>query len=220
MITLYKHMNIDEFLSWAQVVLDNARNVPEIAEAVARYGYDEPRMQEGVDMLAENRQLQADQVREYGEQYLATEALHAAWRQADKTYSTHRELVRLAFRSSPNMQAKLGLGEAKKRSLSGWLGQATVFYTNLLSDANALAELARYNLTLEALQAGQAEVGQVAQLNAAQEKEKYEAQQATKDRDAALDALNDWLVEFCGVAKIALADQPQQLEALQIAVVP
>ena len=56
-------------------------------------------------------------------------------------------------------------------------------------------------------------------MNGTQEREKYEAQQATKDRDAALDRLDDWLGDFREVAAIALADQPQQLEALQFGVV-
>ena len=55
---------------------------------------------------------------------------------------------------------------------------------------------------------------QVAELNSVREREKVEAQQATKDRDAALSALRAWLSEFRAVAKIALADTPQQLEAL------
>ncbi|NEP46299.1 MAG: hypothetical protein F6K35_46720, partial [Okeania sp. SIO2H7] len=55
-------------------------------------------------------------------------------------------------------------------------------------------------------------------LNAAQEKEKGEAQQATKTRDEALDALDDWLGDFLAIAEVALADKPQLLEALGVLV--
>ena len=51
-------------------------------------------------------------------------------------------------------------------------------------------------------------------LNAVQEKEKSEAQKATKARDAALDALEEWYVEFRELAQIALEDDAQRLEAL------
>ncbi len=47
-----------------------------------------------------------------------------------------------------------------------------------------------------------------------QEKEKSEAQKATKARDAALDALEEWYTEFRELAQIALEDDSQQLEAL------
>ncbi len=215
----YKKMRLDKFLAWAQVALDNVRNIPEIAASMAAYGYDAPRIQEGVSLLTQARQLQAAQVRCYGEQYLATEALNRAWKQADETYATQRKLVRLALRHSPARLVKLELDGRKKRGLADWLGQATVFYTGLLEDAEALAVLARFNLTATDIEAGQTMVAEVAELNSAQEQAKYAAQQATQTRDAAPKALNDWMVEFSGVARIALVGALQQLEALQIAVV-
>ena len=45
-------------------------------------------------------------------------------------------------------------------------------------------------------------------------KEKGESQQATKDKDDALVALEKWVREFYSVAKIALEDKPQLMEAL------
>jgi hypothetical protein len=211
--------NIDEFLTRAGVALDNARQTPEIAAALAGFGYDESRMQVGADLLAEAEARHAAQKQEYGEQYQATAALQQTEAEADQLYDVHRKLAQVALKKAPKQQESLGLGQPKKRSLSGWLGQATIFYTNALSDPEVQAALARFNITPEALQQGQALVQSVVQLNSAQEREKYEAQQATKDRDAVLDRLDDWLADFKAVAVIALAGQPQQLEALQFGVV-
>ena len=60
----------------------------------------------------------------------------------------------------------------------------------------------------------------VATLNASQEKEKSEAQKATKARDKALDNLDEWYVEFRELARIALEDDAQQLEALGLGSIP
>ncbi|KAB8145930.1 hypothetical protein F8S13_02300 [Chloroflexia bacterium SDU3-3] len=46
--------------------------------------------------------------------------------------------------------------------------------------------------------------------------ERSDAERATEDRDAALDALEDWLEDFVSVAKVALRDDRQLLEALGI----
>ena len=205
---------IDDFLLVGRVALDNAQQSPEIAEAVARYGYDKARLAAGERLLAQAKQLLARQQSKYSDQYQATEALHQAFAAADKVYTAHRALARLAIKRMPQKDEALALNERKKTSLSGWLGQATVFYDNAPNDPELVAALARFNLTPEKLYEGQRLVQQVADLHSAQARGKYEAQQATADRNAVLDELDEWLAEFRTVAKLALADRPQQLEAL------
>jgi hypothetical protein len=70
------------------------------------------------------------------------------------------------------------------------------------------------------LSAAQAQVEGVASLNNAQEQEKGEAQAATQERDAAIEALDDWLADFRVVARIALEDDPQLMEALHMGAIP
>ena len=75
--------------------------------------------------------------------------------------------------------------------------------------------MSRYNIQQANVWLVQTLVQHVTELNAAQEKEKGEAQPATKARDAVLDQLDEWMMEFKQVAEIAPAGSPQQLEALQ-----
>jgi hypothetical protein len=80
----------------------------------------------------------------------------------------------------------------------------------------ALEKLAHFKVTREHLKQGLTMVEQVAALKALQEREKTAAQNATKDRDAAVDTLSEWLTPFRAVARIALAHIPQHLETLQL----
>ena len=57
-------------------------------------------------------------------------------------------------------------------------------------------------------------------LNSSQEREKGETQSATQDRNATIEALDEWLDEFKEVARIALDETPQLLEALNLGAIP
>lgn len=212
--------SIDSFLQQVRLGIQNAQDVPEIASALAAFGFDAARIQAGADLLATAETLQAVQVKEYSEQYQATTALNEAQAAADKLFGIHRKLAKLALRDDPDAQKALLLHENKKQALDPWLGQAGVFYKNVLGDPDMLAALAKYNVTEAQLLEGQTAVVAVATLNASQEKEKSEAQKATKARDKALDNLDDWYVEFRELSRIALEDDAQRLEALGLGSIP
>ena len=212
--------NINAFLQQVRLGIQNAQAVPEIASALAAFGFDAARIQAGATLLATAETLQAVQVKEYSEQFQATNALNEAQDAADKLFGTQRKLAKLALRDDPEAQKALLLHERKKETLDPWLGQAGVFYKNVLGDPDMLAVLAQYNVTEAQLLAGQTAVVAVANLNANQEKEKSEAQKATKARDKALDDLDEWYVEFRELARIALEDDAQQLEALGLGSIP
>jgi len=212
--------SIDSFLQQVRLGIQNAQDVPEIASALAGFGFDAARVQAGATLLDTAETLQAVQVKEYSEQYQATTTLDAAQAAADKLFGTHRKLAKLALRDDLDAQKALLLHERKKETLDPWLGQAGVFYKNVLGDPDMLAALAKYNVTEAQLLSGQTAVVAVATLNASQEKEKSEAQKATKARDKALDNLDDWYVEFRELSRIALEDDAQRLEALGLGSIP
>ena len=214
----YKTGNIDNYLQQVRLAIQNGQTA-DIAAALAVYGYDAAKLSAGTPLLAAAEALQAVQKKEYSEQYSATTTLGNAWKAADKTYATHRKLAKLALRDDPDGQKALMLHEHKAKTLNPWLGQAGVFYKNLLESDDLLAAMAVYNITAQMLTDARDAVVQVAGFNGDQEREKSEAQKATKTRDAALDALDVWYSEFRTLARIALEDDPQQLEALGLGTV-
>jgi hypothetical protein len=220
-MTTFRKLPIDEFLVRADVAIQNALNDPEILTALTVYGYDETALQAGAALVTEAETLHRAQQAEYADQYTATEALNAARDEAHALYTEHLTLARVAFRDDSEARNFLDLDGRRKRTFSGWLKQAETFYTHLLETPDVLAALqARFPLEQSVFEAGRAQIAALVELNRAQEKEKGEAQQATKTRDAALDALDAWLDDYRAVAEIALQDQPQKLEALQFGAIP
>lgn len=211
---------LPNFFTGAATILSNAQGQPQIAAALDAFGYDAAALQAGQTLFDAARSLYDAQIKEYGEQHAATQALNEAVTSADKAYAAHRRLAKIAFKTDAQRQTDLHLNDRKPEAHNPWYEQARHFYTAVVADTEAQTQLAKYKITLEALQAAGALVEQTMSLKTAQEKEKGEAQDATQQRNAAISALDEWLADFKVVARIALEDNPQLLEALNLGAIP
>lgn len=212
-------LSIEGRLRRAHLAITNALNDADIQAALLPYGYDEARLQEGQALYDTAMSLQRRQEVEYGEQYAATADFNERFEAADLSYMDALKIARIALRDDTGAEQALHLNGRRKESFAGWLQQAQQFYTNALASADVLSAMGRFGFTAEKLQAGLDQVHAAAAASAVQHQERGEAQQATKERDAALDALEQWLADFKVVAAIALRDNPQWIEKLGLAVV-
>lgn len=208
--------SIDGLLHDAQVAIDNALNTPDILDALSLFGYTSDRLQQGKALYTTALTAQTTQQLEAGEQRTATAELEAHRAVASATYIRFVKIARVAFKRDAGIATQLDLNGDRKRALAGWLAQAHQFYTNALANPTVLAGFSEFGITPDKLQAGLAEVQAVEASNLTQEKEKGEAQAATQKRDEALDALQEWLSDYLAIAKVALEDNPQLLEALGV----
>lgn len=208
--------SIDGLLYDAQVAIDNALTNEQILAALSNFGYTAERIQQGKALYTKALNAQTTQQMEAGEQKSATAELEANRAVAHTTYMRFVKIARVAFKRNAGIATQLDLGGDRKRSLAGWLAQANQFYTNALANPAVLEGLGNFGITQKKLQAGLAEVNAVETSNLTQEKEKGDAQAATQTRDKALDALQEWLSDYLAIAKVALEDNPQLLEALGV----
>jgi hypothetical protein len=210
------YQSIADRLLHAQTALSNASSDPDLSVPLAEFGYDAERIQEGTALMERARDAHETQVREYGEQYEATEAVQTAFEAAYDQYRKHVKVARVALRGRSTVGKKLKLDEEHLRTRPELLDRMHVFYTNTLGSPDVLAALARFNVTEDKLRAAQADVQSVIHLHAAKEEEVGEAQDATIQRDESVAALDDWMRDFEDIAEVALSDRPQFLEKLGI----
>jgi len=208
--------SIDTLLTEAQVAIDNALNNPTILGYLSDFGYTSARIQQGKKLYTIAADAQLAQTAEAGEQISATATVNEAWAAAKKSYIRWVKVSRVALKGNSGAATQLALSGKRKESLSGWLSQAKQFYNNALSDRGILKSLQGFGITEQKLKAGLAEIKAIETANLAQEKEKGEAQAATQKRDKALDELQDWVSDYLAIAKVALEEDPQLLEALGV----
>lgn len=211
-----RNQSIDSKLLFAQNAISNAQTNAEIKTALAVFGYDDARMQEGEALYTKASDLQIQQVKEYGEQFAATDAMNLAKAMANKTYMVHVKIARIALKGDRGAAESLQISGLRKETLSGWLKQAKAFYTNALNTPAVLTALAKFGMSKKLLSAAQTQGLDVEIKLNAQLKEKGEAQSATQMRDEAFDELQDWMSDFIAIARISLEDQSQYLEMLGI----
>lgn len=106
------------------------------------FGYDAAALAEGQALLDAARGLYDAQIKEYGEQHAATQAFGEATKAADKVYAAHRRLAKIAFKNDSQRKTDLHLNERKPEAFNPWYEQARHFYTALLADTDAQAQLA------------------------------------------------------------------------------
>jgi hypothetical protein len=207
---------IDGALLFAQNAITNAINQPALKPLLEDYGYNDARLSEGEDLYNIAQEAQILQKKEYGEQYEATAELDVAKANTDKEFKRHLKIARIALSDAPGPAMAMQLTGTRKRTLSGWISQVKAFYANALIDQKVLDALAKFNLTSEKLEASKSLVLDCELKYNMQLKEKGEAQAATAARDEAFDALDKWMSDFIGIARIALESHPQYLEMLGI----
>jgi glycyl-tRNA synthetase alpha subunit len=197
-------------------VISGAINSPEIVGKLNIYGYTIERIVKGKQLLDNVNYLMTVQVKEYGSQYAATDAQEKFLTSTYAKYMVTVKVSRVAFKKRPDILASLGVIGGRPRSLPKWLRSSRILYINLMEIPDALEIIAMYGYTIERLQQELQDVEEVENLHIKQLSGKSAAQQATQKRNEVFDELCDWYSDFRAIARIALYDDPQLLEALGI----
>jgi hypothetical protein len=189
---------------------------PEIQDRMTAFGYAPVKIAQGKSLLENVKRLVASQVGGYGDQYAASDEVNKFWSISYNKYMVTIKVIRIAFKGQPDKLAKFKAIGQRNRSLSGWLNDARIMYANILNTPEALDVMTEYGYSFEKLVAERDLVEQVEDLHSKRLAEKSEAQQGTVERDKAIDELCNWYSDFRAIARIALYDSPQLLEALGI----
>ena len=197
-----------------RVALENAGTQPEISTEMAELGYDAAKIGEGKALLAQTRSAYDANITEDDETTAAYALFTSKKEELAKIYMQHRKKAKVIFRKDPVTADLLAISGEMPRSYVNRYENAKKFYETSSTNADIQSKLARLVITPEQLTAAKALLTELETARAEYLKEKGESQEATKIKDAAFAKMDDWMREFYAVARIALEDKPQLLEAL------
>ncbi|MDR0606059.1 MAG: hypothetical protein LBG80_17370 [Bacteroidales bacterium] len=196
--------------------IKGASSSQEIIDILTAHGYPPEEIRKAEIMLENVKHLTSTQVEDYSDKYAANELVNKEWNTSYSLYMIILKIVRVVFKDEMDMLKRFKATGKRRRSLSGWLNDANIFYSNILDTPAAIERLQRYGYTYERLQKEYDGIKKVEDLHSRKLAEKGEAQQSTVERDKAFDELYNWYSDFRAIARVAFYDKPQLLEALGI----
>ena len=208
----FSRLSVDELVSATNTLYVNARDTPEIAEALARYKITPEMLDHGVAL----RQALVDAARarsaEEADAARATAVVQDLAAEVRDGLTVDRDLARLDHPRGSDGYRALKLAGSPPADRDAMLGLARRFYGTAQDRPDLAAPVP--SLSPESITAALALVADAETADAAQDKEEGEAQRATSVRDAAADALRAHASRTAAVADRALADRPQLRELL------
>ncbi len=201
-----------------RVAFANAEAMPQIATAIAEYGYEAETMTQGKALYTAAQNAYDQNKTEDAESLVAHNIFEEKRSIVANIYAEHRKKAKAAFRNDANTLIELAITGTLSNVYVKWLETAKRFYLVALARTDIQTKLNRFKITVEDLTAVNTKIAELETARNNYMREKGESQDATKVKNAALIQIDDWMSKFYEIAKIALEDQPQLLEALGVIV--
>ena len=202
-------------ISQNRTALSNASSLQEIATRVADFGYNAKKLQQGKGIVDRADMLHSLKKDKFNSKLHISQTLDADTKACRKLYMSHVKVARQSFDPATGIHRQLGIDRAIPQNVTEWVPLAHVFYIKLQEIHD---QMTRYTIPAEEVDQGQAMVEAVLHQRNMRFAKKGEAEASTHTRDLARKEMRTWMNDFYGVARIALKDQPQWLEALGIQV--
>ncbi len=202
---------------WKQA-LYNAKTQQEIATLLTEFGYDLPKLTEGTTLFDSTESLCKKSETEGDEATAAYAHYETAYAELQTGYLSDRKKAKTVFRKDPVTLDRLLVTGQVPDAYPKFMTVCEKIYDELTNDTALCSKLASVKITPNTVADMQKKITTVKELRAQWNAERGQSENATIAKDEALAKMDDWMDDFYGIAKIALENHPQYLEALGIVV--
>lgn len=217
MVTRKTQSEVQTIASY-KTALTNVEAQPVIASTMDQFGYTTEVIAEGKVLLSETQNAFVQNRREDNESRAAYADFSNKCSTINNTYTLHRKMAKVVFRNDDILLQKLALKGRIPKAYVNWLATIKTFYSEIVADEEIQSKLARLKFQKEEADAGLTAIAEVETSRSNYLRETGESQEATQTKDAAFAKLDHWMQDFYAIAKIAMDEKPQLLEALGILV--
>ncbi len=201
-----------------EFTLKNSINNQEILSLVGAKGYSQEKLHEGLGLVDEAREKVGAKPAALGSQKDATSATIRAGKLAMESYQDLANIAKANFRDKPQKLAMLGLDKPMPRNTEELAERGLALVGNIAKDDEIKTAMADHGYPAEALMAERAKFEECKRLEAEQKSAKGQKEVTTDESQAAMEALDDWMMEYKRIAKVALRKRKNLMEKIGIKV--
>lgn len=203
-------------LKQAQTAINNTLGNATIKAVAATFGYTVARLNAGRTLL--NAAIAAVDEATFlaGAQREATQEVRDTFKAARGAFQGLAKVARAIFKKQPEHLTALGLDDPMPVNMDDFAASAQTLFNSGEYPTAITTALENNGYGSSKLST---ERGKIAEFNAARDAQAAavsDAEQATKDKTDALQALHDWYMEFRKIMRVALKDKPLSLKKLGI----
>jgi hypothetical protein len=205
-----------KFFEQSRLALSNAKSEPAIKSALSEYSMTEEKLASGEDLYQMAYAKWQANIKEEAESKSASNDYKAMDERLQNLFVEHRDKVKIFFTREPDVLLKLSVKGRFPVQHNEFYDLVGLFYGTLKQDAELLAKVAILKITIAEVDQALAMLDELLQKRSVYVREMAESQAATQTKNDAIITLRDWMDDFYSIAKVALYDQPQLLEALGV----
>jgi len=205
-----------KFLEKTRTAITNAETNPVIKAALAEYGMGDEPMAIGRQLYNDTQNIWDSNIKEDAESLESGILYRATYDELQASFKVHRDKALIYFKHRPELLVKLGVKGYFPRKYNDFFDKVRLFYTTIKNDADLQLEMDKIKLTVDVVDECLSLLEELLTKRSHFDKELAESQDMTKNKNAALLALKEWMDDFYAIAKVALYDKPQLLEALGV----
>ncbi len=210
----YMALSIQERLAVASQAITNALNDTTLGELLAFRSYTLEKLTAGHELYQKTFSLQGKQTNEYGEAVEASENYEKAWRELLDEMRDIRVIGKIEFQNNKRYYKELKLHKPLIRTKLKGREALKELLTHIAKTPEIVNALTPYGITQETISDMKGRSFGLETLITNRDQEKTEAQNATRERDKAMEALDEWMIDFLTIARIAVKNNPEYMEML------
>ena len=210
----YTELPIIKRLVLSKEAIGIVQNDPVLLARLEAWGYTLERLAVGLEKQAEAARLLEDRNVSYGTGIAATAITQEVRDGIRDTLVDDRNIARVALKRRPGLAQQLRLSGRLDTSREQMLVRAQHFYRKIQELPEVQVLLDPFSLTAAVIAERLERVDALAAAMQDQQHKRAEATVVTRRRKEAMRALDDWMIEFLGAARLAFRKEQEQLRKL------